>query len=161
MGGWCYHMRMKILLFPHLHRQNVSDSRENEKVQLFFEVNIKLLCGRHKIFHLALDVTRIVMKCSTSLMCLRYYCMKGIQDIWYPQTVRRHLLTLHGRSVSKVRCQGLKEVCLIKVNISCRAKHSTLGTDSNWQEKQVYKHRCWRRLRKERFAFGTKSYTFE
>lgn len=65
--------------------------------------------------------------------------MKGIQDIWYPQTVRRYLLTLHGRSMSKVRCQGLKEVCLIKVNISCRAKCSTLGTESNWQEKEVYK----------------------
>lgn len=83
--------------------------------------------------------------------------MKGIQDIWYPQTVRRHLLTLHGRSVSKVRCQGLKEVCLIKVNISCRAKCSTVGTESNWQEKQAYRHMCWRRLRMDTFAFGTKT----
>lgn len=58
--------------------------------------------------------------------------------------------------MSKVRCQGLKEVCLIKVNISCRAKRGTLGTESNWQEKQAHKHMCWRRLRMDRFAFGTK-----
>lgn len=77
MGGWGYYMRMKIFLFPHLYQQNVSDSRENEKLQLFFEVNIKLLCGRHKIFQLALDVTRIVMKCLTFLMCLRIFLHEG------------------------------------------------------------------------------------
>lgn len=74
-GGWGYNVRMKI--FPHLHRQNASDSRGNEKVQLFFEVNIKLLCGRHKILQHAFDVTRLVMKCSTSLMCLRTLLHEG------------------------------------------------------------------------------------
>lgn len=77
MGGWGYYMRMKIFLFPCLHQQNASDSRENEKVQLFSEGNIKLLYGRHRMFQLGLDVTRIVMKCSTSLMCLRILLHEG------------------------------------------------------------------------------------
>lgn len=68
-------MRMKI--FPHLHRQNASDSRENEKVQLFFEVNIKLLYGRHKILHLPLDATRLVMNYSTSVTCLKILLHEG------------------------------------------------------------------------------------
>lgn len=77
MGGWGYYMRMKIFLFPRLHQQNASDSRENENIQFFSEVNIKLLCGRHRIFQLALNVTRMITKCSTSLMCLRILLHEG------------------------------------------------------------------------------------
>lgn len=75
----------------------------------------------------------------------------------------QHILKLSGnicwlcmeRLVSKVRCHGLKKVCLIKPNISCRTKCSTLGTYSNWQEKQVYKHTPWGGLKMDIFAFET------
>lgn len=54
-----------------------SDSREDGKVQLFSEVNIKLLCWRHRVFQLVLEVTRILMKCSTSPKCLKILLHEG------------------------------------------------------------------------------------
>lgn len=77
LWGWGYYMRMEIFPFPCLHWQSASDSSENGKVQLFSEGNLKLLYWRHSLFQPGLEVTRRLMKCSTSLKCLRLLLYEG------------------------------------------------------------------------------------